>query len=401
MRLKTYLLPGFLASAFALGQNFSFGVIGGAGVTEDFRNQIVSAGSAFSYTTYSTPKRYTGGLMLEFGLPMNLSLEIDGLYRPLGFTFAGIEPNGTLNSVSPATVVTWEFPMLVKYRLPVGAGKLRPFVEAGPSFRTAGNLNGTNPGHYGGTAGVGVETHLLGLNIAPVIRYTYWAPERVSPAGVRTLPNQVELLVGFSHSAESHWHPLGQRVSFGVVAGASLTNDYRSSSHPVTVIYVVPVPGGGYIQQEASGSVLEYSGPKSFLVGPSVEVQMPGNLSLEADAVYRPLRYVENYVVPNGPSFGGPHHGRVLTWEFPVLAKYRFSAPRVKPLIEAGPAFRLPQGLTGGSHVGVTAGVGAEARLHRLKIAPVARFTHWGQSNPAGVTGASLNEVELLVGISL
>jgi hypothetical protein len=152
---------------------------------------------------------------------------------------------------------------------------------------------------------------------------------------------------------------------------------------------------------QADGNILQYSGPKSFLVGPSVDVQLPANISVEADAVYRPLRSVENIVVPNGPSFGGPQHTSTLTWEFPVLAKYKFPVPHVKPLIEAGPAFRLPQGLTGASHFGVTAGAGAEARLHRLKIAPVVRFTPWGQSKPAGVTGASLNEVELLLGISL
>ena len=64
--------------------------------------------------------------MLEFGLPWHLSVEVDGLYHPLSYTFAGIEPNGTLNSVSPATVVTWEFPALAKYRFSLGSWT--PFV---------------------------------------------------------------------------------------------------------------------------------------------------------------------------------------------------------------------------------------------------------------------------------
>jgi hypothetical protein len=88
-------------------------------------------------------------------LPLHLSVEIDGLYHELEFTTAFIEPNGTSNSVSPAPVVTWEFSVMVKYRfsLPI----LKPFVEAGPTFRTAGNLNGTSPSNHGFTVGVGVE----------------------------------------------------------------------------------------------------------------------------------------------------------------------------------------------------------------------------------------------------
>ena len=48
--------------------------------------------------------------------------------------------------------------MLAKYRF--HWSKMNPFVELGPSFRTAGNLNGTNPSHYGFTSGLGVEMHL-------------------------------------------------------------------------------------------------------------------------------------------------------------------------------------------------------------------------------------------------
>ena len=49
------------------------------------------------------------------------------------------------------TVVSWDFPVLAKYHL-AKLGRA-PFVEAGPSFRVAGNLNGYNPSHFGVTAG--------------------------------------------------------------------------------------------------------------------------------------------------------------------------------------------------------------------------------------------------------
>ena len=90
--------------------------------------------------------------MAEVRLPLHLSIEVDGLYHELEFTRAGIEPDGSLNSVSPAPVVTWESPVLAKYRFTFPL--ITPFVEAGPAFRTSGNLNGASPSNHGFVAGV-------------------------------------------------------------------------------------------------------------------------------------------------------------------------------------------------------------------------------------------------------
>ena len=69
----------------------------------------------------------------------------------------------------------------------------------------------------------------------------------------------------------------------------------------------------------------------------------------------------------------------MLTWEFPLLAKYRFPTRRLQPLIELGPSFRATGNLNDAdpSHFGITAGAGIETSLSRLKIAPVVRFTRW------------------------
>jgi hypothetical protein len=134
--------------------------------------------------------------MLEVGLPWRgLSVEIDALYRPMNLTMAGVRPDGSLHSISPATVVTWQFPALAKYRF--GSRSLRPFIETGPSFRVAGNLNNAAPSAYGGTAGAGVEAHAGRLKFGPVVRYTHWAADAGS-AGSRTKRNQAELLLGLS-----------------------------------------------------------------------------------------------------------------------------------------------------------------------------------------------------------
>jgi hypothetical protein len=154
--------------------------------------------------------------MIEWRFRPRYSLEVDGMYRELHVTWATVLSDGTLNSVSPSPVVTWEFPILAKYRF--GSGKMRPFVEAGPSFRTTGNLN-FSPSHYGAAAGFGGETRWHGLKFAPVVRYTRWARERHGESFGHLQPNQVEFLVGVSRASESIANPVGRRLSLGVVAG--------------------------------------------------------------------------------------------------------------------------------------------------------------------------------------
>jgi hypothetical protein len=146
--------------------------------------------------SYSTLKDYAIGPMIEVGLPYRgLSVEIDALYRPMNLTMAAVGPDGSLNGISPATVVTWQFPALAKYRF--SFHPLKPFIEAGPSFRVAGNLNDAAPSAYGGTAGLGLEAQIGKLRIGPVVRYTHWAAD-ADFAASRTKRNQAELLVGLS-----------------------------------------------------------------------------------------------------------------------------------------------------------------------------------------------------------
>jgi hypothetical protein len=113
----------------------------------------------------------------------------------MNLTLAGVGADGSLTSISPATVVTWELSPLAKYRL--GSGSVKPFIETGPSFRVSGNLNNASPSTYGGTAGIGLETHLGKVRISPVARYTHWAADP-GFAGSPTKRNQVELLAGLS-----------------------------------------------------------------------------------------------------------------------------------------------------------------------------------------------------------
>jgi len=143
----------------------SFGLVTGGSLTSDVGQEssaIFALPSGALETEqsrfFSTHKEYIVGAMVEFGLPWRMALEMDGLYRPMNFTSAVVLPNDPLNSASPNTIVTWEFPVLAKYKFPMHKAKL--LIEAGPSFRSSGNLNGTAPSSYGGTFGLGVEAHV-------------------------------------------------------------------------------------------------------------------------------------------------------------------------------------------------------------------------------------------------
>jgi hypothetical protein len=367
-----------------LGQDLSVGGIGGGSLTD-----AVQTETSYNIRTWSQSKDWIAGAVFELRLRSRFSVEVDALYRELRATTASVEPNGSLNGVSPFPVVSFEFPVLAKYRF--GAGTLKPFVEAGPSFRATGNLN-FFPSHHGISAGIGVETHWRGLNIAPVVRYTRWAQDMLPFRPVSQL-NQVELLVGVSRASESHWSPLGPRMSLGVIAEWELTNDISPYSGNVAVT----IPESGNTSSQANAT--EYvTGVKSLIGGPVMEIHLPRHLSVELDGFYRPLREDYKTVLDNGTVYASVTRTQATTWQFPVLAKYRFRLGKVNPFGEAGPSFRLP--VVSLSAEGVTAGVGVEMHRHALHIAPALRFTRWGGGNSSASSEFARNEAALLVGFS-
>jgi hypothetical protein len=180
-------------SGSAFAQRLSFGVVGGGSLTNDFVDQTIE-----SIRTYSTGKDYVVGPMIAVGLPAAFSIEVDALYRSTNFTSALVLPNGALGSVSPATVITWEIPVLAQYKFKSGL-PIRPLLELGPSFRASGNNNGSSPSNYGITAGAGLEAHFWKLKVAPQLRYIRWAADHVPlPWAARTRQDQWEVLVSLS-----------------------------------------------------------------------------------------------------------------------------------------------------------------------------------------------------------
>ncbi|MBV9677238.1 MAG: outer membrane beta-barrel protein [Acidobacteriaceae bacterium] len=165
------------------GQIFSVGVKAGVPFTDAF-NSFTSG----SYNSFSDAKNYIVGPMVELHLPLGLSVEADALYRPLSFK----------SSATSTDFSSWEFPILAKYRFPIPL--VKPYVEAGPSFRTVGGLFGGNFSNSGFTAGAGIELRIARFRIGPEIRYTHWGADGTNAAnlGFSSNQNQGEFLVGFS-----------------------------------------------------------------------------------------------------------------------------------------------------------------------------------------------------------
>ena len=141
----TTLLTGIAATPpCAFGQLLRFGVVGGTNLTRDFHttndNYLIPATDQPAYRMnalfYSKSHSPILGPMMEVSLPRNFSVEVDGLDEPLHavqYDYGLDEPNYRFGF----TVLTWQFPVLAKYRL--SASRFAPFVEGGPSWREAGN----------------------------------------------------------------------------------------------------------------------------------------------------------------------------------------------------------------------------------------------------------------------
>jgi len=209
---KTFLLL-FACFVPVFAQPVSFGVEGGVPITDAFDT---FRGNTASYATNT--HRYVVGPAFQVHLPLRLTVEVDGLYKRLGYQFNALTPT---TRVTAATVAnSWEFPLLVKYE--ILPGPIRPFVDIGISFRhisgvkeirqvvstttgAVGVTTLTNPPEFnkatdeGLVFGGGVAFKLGPVRIGPEIRYTRWGSENFEdPVGslLHTNKNQGDFLIG-------------------------------------------------------------------------------------------------------------------------------------------------------------------------------------------------------------
>ncbi len=145
MRLLALAFIVFVCCSRASAQRVvSFGIAGGLPFTAPFSDQTFTPspilpylGSLYGVHSYSGSNEYSLGRSVEFHLPLNFSVEVDALFRPLDLTqqdyIIGPGPEPPIS----ASYKSWEFPALAKYR---ASGMLiKPFIEAGTNFRAVAN----------------------------------------------------------------------------------------------------------------------------------------------------------------------------------------------------------------------------------------------------------------------
>lgn len=299
---------------------------------------------------------------MEFGKP--LSLEGNALHRNPKLQRRFVFPNGSWQDAGRLVVSTWQWPILLKYRLP-SRETVRPFVEAGLSFRMRDNPAPTEPSQIGGIVVAGAEFRWGRFRVSPALRYTRWQYDGDFPR-FATKRDQIEFVTGISYATSvPSWKVSGRKLWFGLIGG-------------------IPFTSGLEQRPEGAGELQGYIG------GLAAELELNRHLSIELNGLYRPFR-------------GDLFEFTVLTWQFPVLAKYRLRPEsRVHPVLEAGPSFRLSGNLNGynPSRFGFTAGGGVETYYKALKIGPVLRYTRWTRDSvdrgllPGPRTASS--QVELL-----
>jgi len=187
------------------------------------------------------------------------------------------------------------------------------------------------------------------------------------------------------------WSASAQLISGGIRGGLPLTDFYQAVS--------------------SSGATLSSTSTR-FIVGPTIELHLPGGFGLEADALYRHFDYRASVNLIDSLVNLGASNG----WEFPLLLKYRLPGPFVRPFLDAGVAFDRWSGFkqlqvlavttksdVSGTNTGFVAGAGIELHTPLIRLSPEIRYTRWGASSITDLSGAlrsNQNQVEVLVGLT-
>jgi len=167
----------------------------------------------------------------------------------------------------------------------------------------------------------------------------------------------------------------------------------------------IGVKGGLRTTDDISGSGIESSESRRYVVGPAFELGLPLGLGVEFDALYRREGY-RTRTLGICPLGCGVDRERSNSWEFPLLLKYHHRLRAIKPYLEVGYAHRVMSGFIDVNglvvqdssigpipvrdHVathwdssnGFVAGGGIQFDLGPFHIAPGVRYTKWGNGGP-------------------
>jgi len=182
------------------------------------------------------------------------------------------------------------------------------------------------------------------------------------------------------------------------------------------------VPLTDFLNATSSGT-FNYTAPtQRYIVGGVAELRLPLGIGVEFDALYRRLHYTGSGNLVDVFTTSNTTGGK---WEFPLLLKYRFHFPVVRPYVDAGVAWdtltglkqtvsqvspvpfltptSTPSELKKNTTMGVVLGAGVDIHAIVLHISPEIRFTRWNAaqiSDAAGLLHSNLNQAEFLVGFT-
>jgi opacity protein-like surface antigen len=188
-----------------------------------------------------------------------------------------------------------------------------------------------------------------------------------------------------------------QSMSFGVKAGTPATEAFQSNN-------------------QASNPASYSDDTPRYTIGPVFELHLPHHFSVDAEALYKPLRY--NFYPFGFQSFRAETTAN--SWEFPVLVR-RYITTGIRPFVNGGVSFSHISGssttLTSGNfqttdtatdlvrtgNYGFVAGAGLDYEKGPIHFQPEIRYTRWQHTNFAsrdGMLSSNLNTIEILFGVT-
>ena len=174
-------------------------------------------------------------------------------------------------------------------------------------------------------------------------------------------------------------------------------------------------------QYAGLANLVDYTHNPNYAVGPTFAFSPTDHISIQFDALYKPLRYETTF--GSGNEFGG-----TLTkagwWEFPLTGKWRFSHEGFRPFAGGGISFNRVHGTTNeyvynainpanptvtrfsnpyhltDSPFGWVATGGVELPIGPLRVVPELRYTHWSTSIFQPGDYAWPDQYDILIGVT-
>jgi hypothetical protein len=187
---------------------------------------------------------------------------------------------------------------------------------------------------------------------------------------------------------------VAQPIGGGLKIGAPLTDAISE----VNTAVIQPGASAG-----SSNGVSFSLSSGNYVIGPYVEVRLPGRFALEVDALYRSFAYAT--INPFCLSCAAAGTGSNGNWEFPVLAKYKLLKVPIKPYVEGGVILSHLTGsdvnITHAANYGIALGAGVEIHALVLRLTPEIRYDGFvfHSFNDNTFVQTNRNQVMVLVGI--